>query len=117
MMYWAHSLLFVACLAGSAFFAACETALMSVSLSAWTHLRRDRPRVESAYTLWSQNSSLVIATLLFGNTLTSLGASVVASSFAREVAAERAMSTAMLLTLTSLFAGTTILMIGDILPK
>ena len=55
---------------------------MSVSLSSWDRLRRDRPRVETAYVLWSENPSLVIATLLFGNTLASLGASVVANSWA-----------------------------------
>src|SRR5438105_150665 len=82
MMIWAHIGLFVICLISSAFFAASETALMSVSLSTWDQLRRDRPRIGAAYRLWSENPSLLIATLLLGNTLASLGASVVAGSLA-----------------------------------
>jgi putative hemolysin len=117
MIYWMHALLFAALLLGCAFFAACETALMSVSLSAWTHLRHDRPRVETAYTLWSQNSSLVIATLLFGNTLTSLGASVVASSVGYHLAEEFSLKPAFVLFLVSLFAGGSVLILGDIIPK
>ena len=117
MIPWSYLMLFAACLAASAFFAACETALMSVSLSAWDRLRQDRPRVESAYLLWSQNSSLVIATLLFGNTLTALGASVVASSLGHHLAVVYSLSIGITLFVTSLVAGSTILILGDILPK
>ena len=117
MTYWLHAAAFLVCLAASAFFAAAETALMSVSLSAWDRLRRDRPRVETAYALWSGNPSLVIASLLFGNTLTSLGASIVASSLGSHLASMHPLPTALFLFLISLFAGSTILVFGDILPK
>jgi len=115
--YGGHLILFALCLAGAAFFAAAETALMSVSLSAWDRLRQGRPEIETAYNLWSGNPSLVIATLLFGNTLASLGASVVASSLARHWVFTRTWSTVMFLLVTSFFAGSTILIVGEILPK
>jgi putative hemolysin len=117
MIYGMHTLSFLVCLAAAAFFAAAETALMSVSLSAWDRLRRERPRVETAYTLWTGNPNLVIATLLFGNTLASLGASVVASSLASHILFTHTLSTVMFLVITSLFAGSTILILGEILPK
>jgi len=73
MIYGAHLALFVVCLVAAAFFSASETALMSMSLSSWDHLRPGRARVEAAYALWTQNPNLMIATLLFANTLASLG--------------------------------------------
>jgi putative hemolysin len=117
MIYGTHLLAFLICLGAAAFFAASETALMSVSLSGWDRLRKERAYIENAYALWSSNPSLVIATLLFGNTLASLGASVVASSLARQIEFSHPLSTAMFLVVTSLFAGSTILILGEILPK
>lgn len=109
--------LFIVCLIACAFFAAAETAFMSVSLSAWDRLKPTRPRVEAAYVLWSGNPSLVLATLLFGNTLAALGASVVASSLARRVILMRSIPGGTALFITSFFAGSTILIFGEILPK
>lgn len=110
-----QAVLFVLCLIGAAFFASAETALMSVSLSAWDRLRAERPRVGTAYVLWSGDPSLVIATLLLGNTLASLGASVLASGIVHQF--RPMLSSAVFLFVTSLFAGTTILIFGEILPK
>jgi putative hemolysin len=112
-----HASLFVGCIAAAAFLAGSETALLSVSLSSWDKIRRNHPPIERAYQVWTGDPSLVLATLLFGNTLASLGASVVATSGARVIAAHFAISPGMLLFLTSLFAGATILIFGEILPK
>ncbi len=117
MIYGLHIAVFIFCLAGSAFFAASETALMSVSLSAWDRLRRDRPHVESAYALWTSDPNLMIATLLLGNTLASLGASVVASSLAGYIIIKHPLPAALALFITSLVAGGLILIFGEILPK
>lgn len=109
--------LFIIFLVASAFFAASETALTSVSLSAWDRLRREKPQVSSAYELWTGNPSLVMATLLFGNMVTSLGASAVAGALMRPIADHLGLSTGFFLLAGSLIAGTTILVLGDILPK
>jgi putative hemolysin len=114
---WLHLFSFFLCLGATAFFGASETALMSVSLSAWDRLRSRWPRVQAAYEQWTSDPSLVIATLLFGNTLASLGASVVANSLALHFAARHPVPVPILLFFTSLFAGATILIFGEILPK
>ncbi|HVO32481.1 MAG TPA: CNNM domain-containing protein, partial [Elusimicrobiota bacterium] len=72
-----HLALFGACLGATALFSAAETALTSVSLSAWDRLRQENPALSPAYRLWTTDPSLVLAALLFGNTLMSLGASIV----------------------------------------
>src|SRR5262245_35139724 len=104
MLYGLHLGLFLVCLMVTAFFGSSETALMSLSLSSWDKLRTQHPRLRVAYTLWSENPSLVIATLLFGNTLSSLGASVVANSLAYRFADRHPVPVAVMLFLTSLFA-------------
>jgi putative hemolysin len=108
--------LFFFCLAGAAFFAACETALMSVSLSGWDRLRPQKPSVEATYHLWAGDPSLVMAALLLGNTLASLGASVVAGAYGRDLLAPT-LSMVVFLLLLSFFAGGTILVVGEIIPK
>src|SRR4051794_40555102 len=118
MMLWAlQALLFVLCIAGAGFFAASETALTSVSLSTWDRLRQERPRVSPAYQLWSGNPSLVMAGLLFGNMVTSLGASVLVGSLVRPVAEHFGLSTGFFILASSILAGSLILIVGEILPK
>ena len=46
-MIYRHLVSFLACLGAAAFFAASETALMSVSLSGWEQLRKKRPTLET----------------------------------------------------------------------
>src|SRR5438067_779431 len=111
MIAFLQGILFTACIGGAAFFASSETALTSVSLSTWERLLRDKPQMSSLYHLWSTNPSLVMATLLFGNTFSSLGASVVAGAFMRDVTFASHLSTAVFLGLTSLVAGTVILVV------
>lgn len=108
-------LLFVVCLLSAAFFAAAETALMSVSLSTWDRLRAERSDMGAAYLLWSSDPSLVIATLLLGNTLASLGASILVSVIVHGL--KPMLSGPAFLALTSVLAGSTILIVGEILPK
>jgi putative hemolysin len=112
-----HIGLFILCIAGAGFFAASETALMSVSLSTWDKMRPGRPRVEAAYAIWTHDPNLMIATLLLGNTLAALGASVTASSLAGYVFPPHHVPAALALILTSAVAGGTILLFGEILPK
>src|SRR6185437_15799611 len=112
-----QGLLFIGSVGGAAFFAMVETALTSVSLSGWQRLVRDQPRISSAYRLWSENPSQVLATLLFGNTFFSLGASVWASAALRGWTADRPVSPWRLVLATSFFAGKLILVAGEILPK
>lgn len=117
MLILIQGLLFCLCVAGAGFFAASETALMSVSLSTWDRLRRDRPPVQAAYALWSGDPSLVVATLLFGNTLASLGASVVGGAMLRDLRFLALFSRGTVFLLSSLFAGGSVLIGGEILPK
>src|SRR5262245_31016138 len=105
------------CLFGSAFFAASETALTSASLSAWERLQKEKPSIAPAYALWSGEPSLVLATMLFGNMITSLGASVLSTALVRPVAELRHWPTFLYLLVSSFLAGTTILTFGEILPK
>jgi putative hemolysin len=109
--------LFLISLIGSAFFAAWETALMSTSLSGWERMRKDRPVIQTTYGLWSSNPSLVIAALLFGNMLTSLGASVAAGSMVSDVVGDYPLPAVISFLITTLLIGSTILFLGDILPK
>ncbi len=109
--------IFLLFLMSAAYFASAETALTSVSFSTWDRLRTERPRISSAYTLWSEEPSLVMASLLFVNTSCSLGASVVASAMMRHVATAYHLSMGVFLLLSSFLAGTTILIFGEILPK
>lgn len=109
--------LFLACLAGAAFFAASETALTSVSLSAWQKLQRERPRLAGVYALWFGDPNVVLATLLFGNMLASLGASILATAMTRRLAEAAHWPTGVFLLLSSFWAGATLLIAGEILPK
>jgi putative hemolysin len=117
MIFLGYLGLFLVSLAASAFFAAWETALMSTSLSGWERMRKDRPHIEETYGLWSGNPSLVIAALLFGNTLTSLGASVAAGSLMSRMIGDYPLPAIVGFLLTTLLIGSTILFLGDILPK
>jgi CBS domain containing-hemolysin-like protein len=108
---------FAVCLAVVAFFAAAETALMSMSLSGWERWRQQAPGVLASYVLWSDQPALVVATLLFGNTLASLGASVLAGALVWNLRAKVRLPHGMAFVLSSLLAGGTILILGEILPK
>lgn len=108
---------FLISLAGAAFFAASETALTSVSLSGWQKIQRERPTLAAAYALWSSDPSLVLATLLFGNTLSSLGATIVACDMIRRVTASAPLSTRVFLVISSFLTGSVVLIAGEILPK
>lgn len=110
-------LLFIACLIGSAFFAATETALTSISLSSWDRLRRDHPHLSTAYAFWSANPSLVLATLLFGNMVTGLGTAVLTSALLRPIDERLELPTGVFVLICSAFAGTFLLLTGEILPK
>ena len=117
MMYVIYSGLFVVCIAAAALFAASETALMSVSLSAWERMRKERPRMESAYALWSSNPSLMLASLLLCTDLASLGASVVAVGLANRLIEIHPVYPGAVLLLSSFLACAAILFLGEILPK
>src|SRR5690348_16287460 len=102
IIYLFQFLLFLLCLIASAFFAAWETALMSVSLSGWERMRRERSQVQDAYALWSGDPSLVIAALLFGNVLTNLGGSVAIGSTVGELFAKLPLPSPVVLFVSSL---------------
>lgn len=117
MMIAFYSVMFFLCVVLAAFFAASETSLMSVSLSAWERMRKDRPRMESAYQLWTGNPSLVLAALLLCTELSSLGASVLTIGLANRLIDLYAWPPAVVLSIFSLVGGTIILLFGEILPK
>jgi putative hemolysin len=110
-------LFFVICLAATVFFSAAETAITSVSLSAWDRLRQERADMARAYTLWSTEPSLVMAAMLFGNTLVSLGAGILANIFLEPLSAKLHWRPSIVILLSSFVVGAFILIVGEILPK
>ncbi len=102
---------------GTAFFSAAETALTSVSHSNWDRLRRDHLALSSAYTLWSRDPSLVLGALLFGNTLMSLGASIIGAASLEFLAVYWPGSPGVFFWLSALAVGGVVLIGGEIFPK
>jgi CBS domain containing-hemolysin-like protein len=107
------AIMFILCLGAVAFFAGTETSLTSLSLTAWDRLRREKVTLEKTYKLWTRNPGLMMATVIFGNTLFSLGASVLANAAMRNVGFSPRVS----VLLASLIGGTLILVLGEIIPK
>src|SRR6185437_7189723 len=110
-------LLFAAALSGTVFFSACETALTSVSLSAWDRLRQTTASTGDAYRLWSGDPHLMLAILLFGNTLCTLGAGIIASALFRPIGIWFHWRSSLTVIVCSFITGSFLLVFGEILPK
>jgi magnesium and cobalt exporter, CNNM family len=101
----------LACLLGSAFFSASETALTSLSLIRLEQLIERHPIACRPLTVWQTNPNGVLTTILIGNTIASITASALATDLASTFFPQRGIPIAI--------GGMTLLLLfsGEITPK
>jgi putative hemolysin len=99
------------CLVLSAFFSGSETAFVSLSRAKFLTLLQDRNRKRDPLSIWVQNPSGLLTSILIGNNLVNIGASALATDIASRVFKSSALAVAVGVTTL------VILVFGEITPK
>ncbi len=99
------------CLLLSGFFSGSETAFVSLSKAKFQALMQARDRKADPLNIWVKNPSALLTSILIGNNLVNIGASVLATDIASKLFANRGLAVAVgVMTLA-------ILVFGEITPK
>ncbi len=101
----------VLCLALSAYFSACETALTSLGDARARHILEEKPGMGNAIRLWVERPTRVLTAILVGNNLVNVTASALATHIASTLIPSTAVPVAIGVTTLML------LVFGEVVPK
>jgi CBS domain containing-hemolysin-like protein len=110
-------LLAVGILAGSAFCSGTETALTALGDARARQLRDRGGRRPRLLGLWVEHPERVLATLLIGNTLMSVGAGALAAALSFDVAAATGLAAGSAVAVTTAAMTVAVLFLGELVPK
>jgi putative hemolysin len=110
-------LLAAAVLAVAAFCSGTETALTALGDARARQLRERGGRRQRLLSLWIDHPERVLATLLIGNTLTSVGAGALAAALAGDVAGWTGLAPGSAVAITAGGMTAAVLFLGEIVPK